>query len=93
MNTDSKLHTTFTGFLNSLTARNTTRHARIAYQTNLRQFFIWLLENNVTVSVPIYISRGHIIEYLEFLAQQGRSEATRARKLAAIREHFKYLVA
>jgi integrase/recombinase XerC len=93
MHTDTQLHTALTGFLNSLTARNTSRHTRIAYQTDLRQFFTWLIENDVTVSAPIHISRGHIIEYLAFLAQQGRSGVTRARKLAAIREYFKYLVA
>ncbi len=93
MNTDPQLHTALTGFLNSLTARNTSRHTRIAYQTDLRQFFTWLLENDVTVKAPIHISRGRIIEYLAFLAQQGRSGVTRARKLAAIREYFKYLVA
>ena len=93
MNTDSKLHTTATGFLNSLMARNMSRHTRIAYQTDLRQFFTWLLEHDLTVSAPLHIRRGHIIEYLAFLAQQGRSGVTRARKLAAIREYCKYLVA
>ena len=93
MNTDSPFHTTLTGFLNSLTARNTSRHTRIAYQTDLRQFFTWLLEHDMTVSAPLHIRRGHIIEYLAFLAQQGRSGVTRARKLAAIREYCKYLVA
>jgi site-specific recombinase XerD len=93
MNTDSPFNTTVTGFLNSLTARNTSRHTRIAYQTDLRQFFTWLLEHDMTVSDPLHIRRGHIIEYLAFLAQQGRSGVTRARKLAAIREYFKYLVA
>jgi site-specific recombinase XerD len=93
MNADSPFHTTLTGFLNSLTARNTSRHTRIAYQTDLRQFFTWLLEHDLTVSAPRHIRRGHIIEYLAFLAQQGRSGVTRARKLAAIREYCKYLVA
>ena len=93
MNTDSPFHTTLTGFLNSLTARNTSRHTRIAYQTDLRQFFSWLLEHDLTVSAPLQIRRGHIIEFLAFLAQQGRSGVTRARKLAAIREYFKYLIA
>jgi len=93
MNTDPRLHTALTGFLNSLTARNVSQHTRIAYQTDLTQFFTWLLENDITVSAPIHVSRGHIIEYLAFLAQQGRSGVTRARKLAAIREYFKYLVA
>lgn len=93
MNTDSPLHTALTRFLNSLTARNVSQHTRIAYKTDLTQFFTWLLENDVTVSAPLHISRGHIIEYLTILAHQGRSGVTRARKLASIREYFKYLVA
>ena len=93
MNTDSQIHTTVRGFLNSLMARHVSQHTRIAYQTDLTQFFTWLLENDVTVSAPIYVSKGHIIEYLAFLAHQGRSGVTRARKLASIREYFKYLIA
>jgi len=36
---------------------------------------------------------NHVIEYLANLQQRGRSGVTRARKLASIREYFKYLVA
>ena len=92
MSPDSPFHTTLTGFLNGLTARTVSQHTRIAYQTDLTQFFTWLLENDVTVSTPLQVSKGHIIDYLAFLAHQGRSGVTRARKLAAIREYFKYLV-
>lgn len=92
MNTDSPFHTTVRGFLDSLTARNVSQHTRVAYQTDLTQFFTWLLENDVTVSTPQHVSKGHIIEYLAFLAHQGRSGVTKARKLAAIRAYFKSLV-
>ena len=93
MNTDPRVHPALTGFLNSLTARNVSQNTRIAYQTDLTQFFTWLLENDVTVSAPTHVSRGHILEYLACLAHQGRSGVSRARKLAAIREYFKDLIA
>jgi len=93
MNTDPRVHTALTGFLNSLTARDVSQHTRIAYQTDLTQLFTWLLENDVTVSAPTHVSRGHILEYLACLAHQGRSGVSRARKLAAIREYFKDLIA
>jgi site-specific recombinase XerD len=51
MTTDLRLHTTLTGFLNSLTARHVSQHTCIAYQTDLTQFFTWLLENDVTVVI------------------------------------------
>ena len=69
------------------------QQTRIAYQTDLTQLFTWLLENDVTVSAPTHVSRGHILEYLACLAHQGRSGVSRARKLAAIREYFKDLIA
>ena len=93
LNTDPRVYTALTGFLNSLTARNVSQHSRIAYQTDLTQLFTWLLENDVTVSAPTHVSRGHILEYLACLAHQGRSGVSRARKLAAIREYFKDLIA
>ena len=69
------------------------QQTRIAYQTDLTQLFPWLLENDVTVSAPLPVSRGHILEYLACLAHQGRSGVSRARKLAASREYFKDLIA
>src|SRR5260221_11927893 len=86
------LMTTLTRYLNSLKARNTSEHTITAYRTNVRQFFTWLAENDITVTTPQHISRSHIIDYLSYLADQGRSGVTRARKLAAIREYCKSLV-
>jgi len=86
------LMTTLTRYLNSLKARNTSEHTITAYRTDVRQFFTWLAENDLTVTHPSYISRSHIIDYLSHLASQGRSGVTRARKLAVIREYGKFLV-
>ena len=84
---------TLTKFLNSLRAGNKSTHTTIAYQTDLVQFFAYLSETDITVTHPAAITRNHVIEYLANLQQRGRSGVTRARKLASIREYFKYLVA
>jgi len=65
----------------------------VAYETDIRQFFSWVQENDVTVSHPGQVTRSHIIEYLSYLADLGRSGVTRARKLAAVKAFFTYLVA
>ena len=39
-----------------------------AYATDLRQFFVWLLENNATATAPELIERADVEEYLAYLA-------------------------
>jgi len=68
--------TTLTRFLNTLKARNTSEHTITAYRTDVRQFFTWLAENDLTVTTPQHISRSHIIDYLAHLADHGRSGMT-----------------
>src|SRR6266566_3837005 len=92
MEIPTALTTTLTRYLNSLKARNTSEHTITAYRTDVTQFFTWLAENDITVTTPHHISRSHIIDYLSYLADHGRSGVTRARKLAAIREYCKFLV-
>jgi site-specific recombinase XerD len=84
---------TLTKFLTSLQAGNKSAHTLISYQTDIRQFLDYLAATDITITHPQVITRGHIIEYLASLAQRGRTGVTRARKLAAIREYCKYLVA
>ena len=86
------LTTTLTYYLNSLRARNLSQHTITAYRTDVTQFFTWLIENDITVTAPQHISRPHIIDYLAYLAYQGRTGVTRARKLAAIRAYCTFLV-
>src|SRR5437588_12221478 len=85
--------TTLTRFMNSLHARNVSEHTIIAYRTDLRQFFHYISETDISVTTPTAITRTHIIDYLASLAQQGRSGVTRERKLVSIREYCKFLVA
>ena len=93
MQNTTPFDTTLTRFMNSLQARNVSEHTIIAYRTDLRQFFHYISETDISVTTPTAITRTHIIDYLASLAQQGRSGVTRARKLAAIREYCKFLVA
>ena len=62
-----------------------------AYKTDLMQFFQWLSENDMTVTIPGQVTRGHVNEYLAYLSSLGRSGVTRARKLAALKSFFTYL--
>src|SRR5437868_13355205 len=91
MDTQTELSLSVTRYLKSLAGRNLSEHTAIAYQTDLLQFLTWLRENDVTVDSPVKITRSHILEYLSHLASVGRSGVTRARKLAAIREYYKFL--
>ena len=82
MNIPSALAISLTGYLKSLAARNVSELTTTAYRTDLTQFFTWLTENDLMGTAPAHISRSHIIDYLSYLADQGRSGMTRARRLA-----------
>ncbi len=93
MDIQTQLATSLTRYLGSLSGRNLSGHTATAYRTDLLQCFTWLAENDITVDSPEKITRTHILDYLSHLAALGRSGVTRVRKLAAIREYFKFLVA
>jgi site-specific recombinase XerD len=57
------------------------------------QFLSWLSENDLIVTSPADVTKSHVSEYLAHLSDQGLSGRTRARKLAAIKEYFCFLVA
>src|SRR6266576_4268054 len=78
-------------FLQELEGGNKSTLTLTAYKTDLTQFFLWLSENDVTVTIPAQVTRGHVNEYLAFLSSLGRSGVTRARKLAALKSFFAYL--
>src|SRR5713101_376996 len=78
-------------FLRELEGGNKSTLTLTAYKTDLLQFFTWLAENDITVTIPGQVTRGHVNEYLAFLSSQGRSGVTRARKLAALKSFFAYL--
>lgn len=79
-------------FLRYLDGRNTSANTRTAYATDVRQFIEYIRETDISVSLPQDVTRSHINEYLSYLSDLGRTGVTRARKLAAIQEYFKFLV-
>ena len=87
----STLTIAITNFILSLTGRNVSPHTITAYQTDLRQFVSFLAETDISVTHPDQVTSYHISKYLSFLAGKGLTGVTRARKLASIREFFKYL--
>ncbi len=91
MTQQTPLQQTIISFLQELEGGNKSPLTLTAYKTDLMQFFNWLSENDVTVTIPGQVTRGHVNEYLAFLSSQGRSGVTRARKLAAIKGFFTYL--
>jgi site-specific recombinase XerD len=63
-----------------------------AYRADIQQFITWLSENDMTVTRVHHVTRSHINEYLSYLANQGRTGTTRARKLVSLHVFFTYLV-
>ena len=85
------IDTTLTAFLRSLSGANKSEATITAYRTDLSQFAHFLIETNCTIVTPADVRRGDIAEYLSHLGERGMSGKTRARKLAAIREYFRFL--
>jgi len=79
-------------FLSSLTGKNRSAATIRAYQTDINQFITWLHENNMVVLSPVQIERADITDYLAYLAERRLSGVSRARKVAALREYFRYLI-
>jgi integrase/recombinase XerC len=79
-------------FLGYLEGKNRSDATLKAYRIDLWQFFIWLQQNNMAATTPERIERADITEYLTFLAHQGITGVSRARKLATVREFFRHLV-
>jgi site-specific recombinase XerD len=80
-----------TAFLRTLSGANKSASTITAYRTDLAQFARFLAETNCTVAAPADITRADVSEFLGHLADRRLSGVTRARKLAALREWFRYL--
>jgi site-specific recombinase XerD len=79
-------------FQTFLHSRNTSSLTQQAYIADMQQFIVWLKETTVIELHAGAITKTDMHEYLAYLADLGRSGVTRARKLASIREFFRYLV-
>ncbi|HET8628498.1 MAG TPA: tyrosine-type recombinase/integrase [Thermomicrobiales bacterium] len=78
-------------FLRAQAGKNRRPATLAAYRTDLTQFLAWLRETNGTIEGPADVTRYDVAEYLAHLATDGLAGVTRRRKLAAIREFFRYL--
>jgi site-specific recombinase XerD len=63
-----------------------------AYRTDIQQFITWLRANDLTVIGAHHVTSSHIKEYLSYLADNGRTGTTLARKLVSLHLFFTYLV-
>jgi site-specific recombinase XerD len=78
-------------FAATLASRNVSKNTILAYLSDLNQFLFFLTGSDAVVKTPKDITRQHVIDFLYHLTQQKRTGVTRARKLASIRECFKFL--
>src|SRR5687768_3825922 len=79
-------------FVRSLEGRNRSPHTIRSYATDISQFLSFLRATDITVHSPADVTRSHVSEFLASLGGEGVLGLTRARKLAAIREYFRFLV-
>jgi integrase/recombinase XerD len=63
-----------------------------AYCTDIQQCITWLHANDMTIIGAQHVTSSHINDYLRYLANQGRTGTTCARKLVSIKLFFTYLV-
>ena len=76
-------------FLNELDKSPSTIQA---YRTDIQQYITWLHANDITIISAQHVTSSHINDYLRYLADQGRTGTTCARKLTSIHLFFTYLV-
>ena len=88
----TRFHETMHQFLADLAGKNRSVLTIRCYEIDCRQFLSWIQENDLTVNHPAGVTKSHLSEYLSSLSDQGLSGRTRARKLAAIKEYFRFLV-
>jgi site-specific recombinase XerD len=79
------------GFLDALLGKNRSGATLRAYRTDVRQLITFLHETNVAITKVGDVRKVDIMDYLSALAKKGLTGIARARKLAAIREYFRYL--
>lgn len=84
------LEVTLDLYLRSLAGRNRSVATITAYRADITQFISWMRATNATVDTPDDVERIDVTEYLGHLADHQLSDVSRARKLAAIREYFRF---
>src|SRR5215471_17795799 len=80
-------------FLDSLHGKNRSSATIRAYQTDIKQFILFLHANNVSIHSPADVEKVDVLEYLSSLSKRELTGIARARKMSAIREYFRFLEA
>jgi site-specific recombinase XerD len=93
MNNHLTMQDSLSAFVRNLEGLNRSPETIRSYRSDLMGFFIWLAENNLAAVSPNRIRRIDITEYLASLGSRGITGQTMARKVSAVREYFRYLVA
>lgn len=75
-------------FIGSLTSASD--NTRLAYHADVLQFAEWALE--IGTKKPEAVTRAEVKQYLAHLTREGRAKRTIARKLAALRRYFAWIV-
>jgi site-specific recombinase XerD len=83
---------TVKAFLRTLEGRNASPETIRAYTTSLTQFLAYLAEGYPAGLRADEVQQEDVEEYLIALSRRGLSGVTRANRLAAIRELFRFLV-
>lgn len=78
-------------FVSVQEGRNRSPQTIRAYRSDLTQLAAWLHADNSLLTDPADVTADDLNAFLAHLAREGRSGVSRARKLAAIREFFRYL--
>jgi site-specific recombinase XerD len=78
-------------FLRTQEGRNRSPQTIRAYRGDLTQLASWLRADNPLLTDPADVTADDLNEFLGHVPHAGRSGVSRARKLAAIREFFRFL--
>jgi integrase/recombinase XerC len=84
---------TLDAFLDALAAANCSPATIAAYQSDVAQCIDYLQHADMTLTAPDQVERHELLDYLASLSRRGLSGVSRARKVAAIRGYFRFLVA
>ncbi len=79
-------------FESDLRGKNRSPSTLRAYRSDLTQLIAYLHATNLVIVEPGQVQRIDLVEFLAYLADQQVSGTSRARKTAAIREFFRFLV-
>lgn len=86
-------HQTIGDFLEYLAReRNMSAHTTRNYGVDLSQFYEYLAENDITDEFPVGITHEDVRGFMASLDERGVSKQTVARKIAAMRSFYRFLM-